>query len=97
MVSGIPFAILQEKQERLWVMAYQEIEEGGEGGGLERERRLSGAWTRVSTPREGGNDMLGPLLRDWSLGHPKSRGGPAQNVPDSPYAHPGKSLVENPL
>lgn len=29
MVSGIPFAILREKQERLWVMAYQEIEERG--------------------------------------------------------------------
>ena len=27
MVSGIPFAILREKQERHRVMAYQEIEE----------------------------------------------------------------------
>lgn len=85
-------------------MAYQEIEKErvslGRGVGrrrLRKERTLREGGKRVSIPREGVNRVLRPLWTDWSLRGCKSRGGPSQKVPDSPFTHFGRSLLENPL
>lgn len=64
-----------------------------------RKGRKCWEWAglRVSSPQEGVKVVLRPLLTNWSLGGHEPRSGLAQKVLDSPFAHPGRNLVENSL